>query len=129
MQLKCGAWVGAWIEKAGPRVETEQRSTLCLISPAEVQFKCRRTGAKAAVCECDDGACVCVLSQRGRGAKYCDSLARPKEEEEEKIYVLSYFLPPSFRIWNRKRLSDSWFTQKPWLLYLSKEGEQNIVTV
>ena len=94
MQLKCGAWVGAWIEKAGPRVETEQQSTLCLISPAEVQFKCRRTGAKAAVGECDDGACVCVLSQRGRGAKYCDSLARPKEEEEEKIYVLSYFLPP-----------------------------------
>ena len=26
---------------------------------------------------------VCALSQRGRGAKYCDSLARPEDEEEE----------------------------------------------
>ena len=41
MQLKCGE--GGHIEKAGPRVETT--STLCLIS-AEVQFKCRRSGAK-----------------------------------------------------------------------------------
>ena len=25
---------------------------------------------------------VCALSQRGRGAKYCDSLARLEDEEE-----------------------------------------------
>ena len=35
---------------------------------------------------------VCALSQRGRGAKYCDSLARPEDEEEGDMCTLIFFL-------------------------------------
>ena len=73
---------------------------------------------------------VCALSQRGRGAKYCDSLARPEDEEEGDMCTLIFSSAhlSEFGIEEGYLILD--LPKNPFgLLYLGEEGGQNIVTV
>ena len=109
MQLKCGGGRegGGYIEKAGPRVETTSSTLLsdcllCVLSQVQWWERCSSNVEEVGPRWCDDGACVRVISAGGRPAQNIVTARLDRRRRKGKIYV--YFL--SFRIWNRRRLSD-----------------------
>ena len=72
-----------------------------------------------------------LLYLREEGGQNIVTVWVDQRGEKKKRYKSSnIFFGPSFRIWNRRRLSDFRFTQNPFcLLYLREEEGQTIVTV